>query len=235
MIDNILVVGSMSGVLYDFMEKKRKEESNVLQIDRFNNKVLNDNYLKINFMNKESYSKIHSFLSNKNLSINKVVFSEGINPLNNFFSTSQNEWDTTININAKSVLFTLKSIYNFLSSHTSIVVIASTNGIVGHSNRIEYGPSKAALIQLVKNLTIDFSLNTDKDIRINAISPTYVKTKRNSEYLNSYKGKQLLDKIPYHKFINPEDISNAIEFLLSKKSNAIRGHNLILDNGYTIV
>ena len=59
-------------------------------------------------------------------------------------------WDKTFDINIKSFVFLLKSIYSSLSHRVSIVSVASQNGIVAHEDRIAYGTSKAALIHLTK-------------------------------------------------------------------------------------
>jgi NAD(P)-dependent dehydrogenase (short-subunit alcohol dehydrogenase family) len=116
------------------------------------------------------------------------------------------------------------------------VTVASQNGVVGHEDRISYGTSKAALIQLSKNLTIDFAKYSEKDIRINSISPSYVHTKENEEsYFNTYPGKKMLERIPTRTLVPPHEVAALIDFLLSKKCKSIRGQNIIIDNGYTII
>lgn len=234
-MDKTLLIGCKSSILDDYLKKFDPKIEKTLGIDIFKkDSVLKSNYLSINFKDRDCFTKINNFIKNQNCKINKIVFAVGINYCNDFFSTSLDQWEITFNVNITSFLFTLKNIYEFLDSRTSIVVIASSNGIVGHENRIEYGPSKAALIQLVKNLTIDFSSLKDKNIRINAVSPFYVKTKKNKEYLETYRGRKLVEKIPNKKFVTPEDVLNAIYFLLSDYSEAIRGQNIILDNGFTV-
>lgn len=234
-MDKTLIIGCKSSILDDYLKKFDPKIEKTLGIDIFKKDcVLKSNYLSIDYTDNACFTKINNFISNQNCMINKIVFAAGINYCNDFFSTSLDQWEKTFDVNITSFLFTLKSIYEFLDSKVSIVVIASSNGVVGHKNRIEYGPSKAALIQLVKNLTIDFSSLIDKDIRINAVSPFYVKTKKNKAYLESYYGEKLVKKIPNKKFITSDDVLNAIYFLLSDNSEAIRGQNIIIDNGFTI-
>ncbi|WP_225360934.1 SDR family NAD(P)-dependent oxidoreductase [Limosilactobacillus reuteri] len=155
--------------------------------------------------------------------------------MNDIFSISSEEWENTYNVNLKSAVFILKELLNYMSNTTSIVLVASQNGVVAHENRIDYGTSKSALIQLAKNLSVDFTHIKNKDIRINCLSPSSIENKNNQPYLKSAAGKKLLQKIPYRKFVTLNDTSNAISFLLSSKSKAMRGQNLILDYGYTIV
>ncbi|MCH5379281.1 SDR family oxidoreductase [Limosilactobacillus reuteri] len=169
------------------------------------------------------------------MNFSSILFTSGVNYMNDIFSLSIEEWENTYNINLKSVVFILKELLNYMSNTTSIVLIASQNGVVAHEKRIDYGTSKSALIQLAKNLSLDFTNIKDKDIRINCLSPSYIENQNNQKYLNSAIGKKLLQKIPYKKFITLTDTSDTIDFLLSPKSKALRGQNLILDYGYTIV
>uniref|UniRef100_UPI0003789EDF SDR family oxidoreductase n=1 Tax=Streptococcus mutans TaxID=1309 RepID=UPI0003789EDF len=50
-----------------------------------------------------------------------------------------------------------------------------------------------------------------------------------------YFGQRLRTRIPYRRFVDLEDVSYSIRFLLSDQSKSIRGQNLVLDYGYTIV
>ncbi|HFD6940954.1 TPA: SDR family oxidoreductase, partial [Enterococcus faecalis] len=67
-------------------------------------------------------------------------------------------------------------------------------------------------------------------------SPSYILNQSNKQLLTeSFEGKKLLKKIPLKKFVQLEDVVAAIDFLLSDRSKAIRGQNIIVDYGYTIV
>ena len=50
-----------------------------------------------------------------------------------------------------------------------------------------------------------------------------------------FEGNKLLKKIPYRKIVENSDFTNVILFLMSDKSDAIRGQNIVVDYGYTIV
>lgn len=167
--------------------------------------------------------------------IDHIVHTCGINFQNDIFETTLLMTEKTFRTNTFSLIWILKILFHKFSNKVSVVAIASQNGVVAHEKRIDYGPSKSALIHLVKNLTIDFSILTDKDIKINSISPSYIINDDNADYLSSIEGKKLLKKIPYKKFVNVNDVVHAIEFLLHPNSDAIRGHNLVIDYGYTII
>lgn len=240
-MNNILIIGGNGSIGNSFLAKYGNVYDTIISVDLsyMNNFDVDNNLykIKIDVTNNDSLEKLTEYIVEYNLfPINKVVYSAGINSLSSFFDISGNEWENTMNVNVKGFLFMLKNIYTYLSSKTSIVVVGSQNGIVAHENRIDYGPSKAALIQMIKNLSIDFLKDPEKDIQLNAVSPSYIITDSNSEFLNnSIEGEKLLKKIPYKKFVNLDDVICIIDFLLDEKSKAIRGQNIVVDYGYTIV
>lgn len=214
------------------------EESNVIIVDQKPNiehQHQNIKYFDIDVSDKNQYTELITFLENQNIYIDCFLFSVGINFQEDFFTSTIDNFTKTININFISFYISLKMLYSFLSKNASIVTIASQNGIVGHENRIDYSPSKAALIQIIKNLTIDFSKDKSKDIKLNAISPGYVHTDKNTDFFNSVQGKKMIKRNPYNKLPILDDVCGVIEFLFSNASHAIRGENIVVDFGYTIV
>ena len=169
------------------------------------------------------------------MKFSQIIFASGINHMNDVFGVTTSDWDRTFDVNVKAALFSLKAAYDYFSNQTAIVFIASQNGVVAHDQRIDYGTSKSALIHLAKNLSVDYAKVDDKDLRVNTLSPSYIQTEENKDLLASYFGKRLLAKIPYKQFVSLEDVSHALHFLIGNNSKSIRGQNLILDYGYTII
>lgn len=77
----------------------------------------------------------------------------------------------------------------------------------------------------------------DKKLIITVVynSLSYSINNNNESYLKSFEGNKLLEKIPYMEFVGIPDVTNVILFLMSDKSDAIRGQNIVVDYGYTIV
>lgn len=102
---------------------------------------------------------------------------------------------------------------------------------------IKYFKSYANLI--MRNITFvgNYSFLKDKKwiITVNCIPLSYSINDNNESYLKSFEGNKLLKKIPYRKFVEISDVTNVILFLMSDKSDAIRGQNIVVDYGYTIV
>ncbi|EHJ53127.1 SDR family NAD(P)-dependent oxidoreductase [Streptococcus macacae] len=232
---NLLLIGSESHVCKDFAERYGKHYDHIVGIDLPQTSDKLDDYLSVDFRDNSAFEKIASFLKELSMHFSQVVFATAVNYMNDAFGVTIKDWEATFDVNVKAALFSMKAIYDYLDDTVSIVFIASQNGVVAHSQRIDYGSSKSALIHLARNLSVDYALVEDKDIRINTISPSYVKNEANKDLLNSYFGQRLLARIPYRRFVDLEDVSHSISFLLSDQSKSIRGQNLVLDYGYTIV
>lgn len=232
---NLLLIGSESHISKDYIDRYGQEYDNIIGIDFPLKSTYLSSYISVDFNQEEAFSDIEKYFDSLSLSFSQILFSSGINFMNNIFTSTIDDWDTTFNVNIRSIVFTLKAALNYMQKETAIVLIASQNGIVGHEDRIDYGPSKSSLIQLAKNLTVDYAKLKDKDIRVNCLSPSYIVNDSNRELLNSYIGGKLLLKIPYKKFVNLQEVSYALEFLLGYKSKAIRGQNIIIDYGYTVI
>ncbi|MFC3932697.1 SDR family NAD(P)-dependent oxidoreductase [Streptococcus dentapri] len=235
MKNNLLLIGSESHICQDFLKSYSKNFDRIVGMDFPETSNNLTTYLSVDFRQDTSFGKIEVFLKELNLTFSSIVFASGINYMNDTFGVTLKDWTSTFDVNVRAALFSMKAIHSCLSDEASIVFIASQNGVVAHEQRIDYGPAKSALIQLAKNLSVDYAKIADKDIRVNTISPSYIINDSNKELLSSSFGKRLLARIPYKKFVTNEDVNRTIFFLLSENSRAMRGQNLILDYGYTIV
>lgn len=194
---NLLVVGSAGYLGRSYIEKN-KEKYNFWGIDKVKNTSCPD-FIKQEFIadvtDLNNIRKIRKKLECERIKLDSLLFSVGINPFQSFYSIDEEIWDYTFSVNLKSIVFMIKELYPLFKEQVAIVLIGSQNGVVGHEQRIDYGPSKAALIQLAKNLTLDFEKDQEKDIKVNVVSPSYILNQSNKQLLTeSFEGKKLLKK-----------------------------------------
>ena len=99
-------------------------------------------------------------------------------------------------------------------------------------NSTVYAASKAAVISLAKNLSIEL---VERGIRVNSISPGPIETAILSRNLSSEELKQTTDwivsKIPMKRFGQPDEIAAAVLYLSSPESAFVIGADLIIDGG----
>ena len=114
----------------------------------------------------------------------------------------------------------------------SIIVISSIGGMKGSEMLGAYSISKAADMQLVRNIAVEQGPN---NIRANCISPGIIKTRfakalwDNPEILKS-----TTSKAPLRRIGEPDEVAGAAIFLASDAGSFITGQNIVIDGGVTI-
>lgn len=114
----------------------------------------------------------------------------------------------------------------------SVVLVSSIAGLRGNGSIGLYGVSKAALMQLARNLAVEWG---PQGVRVNTISPGLIETPfatpilTNPDYLP-----RRLGLTPLRRVGQPEEIAAAIHFLASAAAGFVTGHNLVVDGGTTI-
>ena len=75
-----------------------------------------------------------------------------------------------------------------------------------------------------------------RDLRVNVVSPSYILNEKTKQYLTStLQGQCLRAKIPNQTFITNESVIASILFLHQDSTAGIRGQNIMIDNGMTII
>lgn len=114
----------------------------------------------------------------------------------------------------------------------SVIVVSSIGGLRGHSTLGAYCISKAADLQLVRNLAIE---NGPHNIRVNAISPGLIRTDfaralwEDPELLN-----RRVSRDPLRRIGEPEDIAGIAVYLASRAASFTTGQNFVIDGGALI-
>ena len=109
----------------------------------------------------------------------------------------------------------------------SIVNVASNTGMNAYyPYSLDYDASKAGVISLTHNLSVELSPN----IRVNAVSPGWVNTDMNKN-IDDDEIKEECENIFLRRFAKPEEIANVIFFLCSEESSYINNSVIRVDGG----
>ena len=113
----------------------------------------------------------------------------------------------------------------------SIIVISSIGGLRGSVDLGAYAISKAADVQLVRNLAAEYGPN---NIRVNAVSPGLVRTDfARALWENPDTLKKRTEGDPLRRIGEPEEIAGIVVYLGSKAGNFTTGQNFVIDGGAT--
>lgn len=164
--------------------------------------------------------------------IDIVVANSGVGQRLHATEVEEKNFDYMVDINYRGVYFTVRYAIPHLNPHASIILIASCAATITLKRHSVYASTKAAVVKLAQNFSYDLS---DLSIRVNSISPGYIRTpifderlKRDPEYLARREA-----NIPLKRVGEPRDIANAALFLASSEASYITGVDLLVDGGYT--
>ncbi len=117
-----------------------------------------------------------------------------------------------------------------------ILNTASNSGVFYDHEMIAYATSKHAIVAMTKQMAIDYA---GHGVRVNALCPGWVDTPFNEPFIAQMGGREAVetyirDKIPMRRWATPEEIAEAILFLVSDRSSFVTGHALVIDGGESI-
>ena len=149
--------------------------------------------------------------------------------------TSEEGWHASVNGNLTATFLTLKSILPGMKQRKSgaIVTISSAAGRKPHPQApIPYSAAKAA----IQMLTQDVAAQTGRyGIRVNCIAPETILTERNRQRIPEAQQKAMVEWHPIQRLGTPEDVAQAVLFLVSDKSGWITGVVLDVAGGAVMV
>ncbi|AMV18183.1 SDR family NAD(P)-dependent oxidoreductase [Planctomyces sp. SH-PL14] len=120
----------------------------------------------------------------------------------------------------------------FNPAGSSVVLLASTAALAGVPGNSVYAASKGAVISLARALAMEL---VPKKIRVNCVAPALVRTEMFERYRQSVSEEQRQRYEAVHPLGlgEPEDVANAIVFLLAGTGRWITGTTLVVDGGLT--
>ncbi len=142
---------------------------------------------------------------------------------------SEQDWDTVLDVNLKSVYNTCQALVRTMlkAKAGKIINISSVVGLTGNPGQANYAASKSGMIGFTKALAQELA---SRNICVNCIAPGFIET-RMTEFLNPAQKEQLLKKIPMGRMGTPNDIAQAAVFLASPFSDYITGQVITVDGG----
>jgi NAD(P)-dependent dehydrogenase (short-subunit alcohol dehydrogenase family) len=145
--------------------------------------------------------------------------------------TSLEEWKQVMDTNLNSIFYSLKSVLPIMQKQKqgNIVLVSSIAAQVGLMNHEAISAAKGAVESLTRSLAMTYS---HYGIRVNCVAPSLTKTKMAAFLTNNDIAVKATTSLNAIKRIGePEDVANAISFLLSEKSSFITGQIISIDGG----
>ncbi len=166
--------------------------------------------------------------------IDVIVANAGGGTVGTVSNLGEADFDKAINLNLKSVYFTVQKALPYMNDGGSIILIGSNAAHRAYANFTLYGAAKAAVIYLAKGFSSDL---LDRKIRVNVISPGTTDTPAfekfvPAEQLEAVKT-HFASVMPTGRIGQPSDIGKTAVFLASDDSSFMLGAELLVDGGMT--
>jgi NAD(P)-dependent dehydrogenase (short-subunit alcohol dehydrogenase family) len=167
--------------------------------------------------------------------IDVLVGNAAVNPYFGPLSGITDEaYDRIMNSNVKSTLKLANLAFPSMAARGggSAIFLSSIAGLTGTAAIGAYAMSKAALIQLARNLATEWG---PKNIRVNCLAPGIVKTEfARALWDDPTIAEPSIARSALGRLAEPDDIAGAAVFLASRASAYITGQTLVIDGGVTI-
>lgn len=167
------------------------------------------------------------------LVVNAGGYVDGL-PFASIMEVTEENYDRYMEVNLKSVYFSVKKSLPYLNDGASVILIGSTAAHRAAPGMTIYGAAKAAVISLAKGLSLDL---LPRKIRVNTLSPGSIDTPVFGKLVPEEHIKQAkqawIDITPLGRQGLPSDIGKAAVFLASDDSAFILGTEILSDGGLT--
>jgi 3-oxoacyl-[acyl-carrier protein] reductase len=146
---------------------------------------------------------------------------------------SSEQWDVTQMLNLKYCYIAGKRVAQHLidAGRPGAIVNIASMSAYSAPNHASYGAAKAGLIALTRSMALEWAPH---GIRVNALSPGPIDTPRTRSRTSDEMRRQYNAILPFGRKGRPEEVANAVLFLVSDLSSYISGHNLLVDGACTI-
>ncbi len=186
--------------------------------------------------NRQELQELVDTTLNKYGRLDTLVCAAGVVPHTGpSISSTDAHWSETMTINLQSAMWLSGLAIPHMSKNPrggSVVFIASIAAVRGNKNIGLYGISKAGLLQLARNLAVEFG---QKNVRANTVSPGLIETNfAKSMMANQVLMAKRMGLTPLRRVGQANEVAGVVAMLAAPAGAFITGQNIIVDGGTVI-
>ncbi|GHS94032.1 beta-ketoacyl-ACP reductase [Alphaproteobacteria bacterium] len=183
----------------------------------------------VDLLNAEEADSLFTKVSEALGPIGALINNAGITKDNLILRMSDNDWNLVLKLNLEACFRLCRaSARSFLAQRFGrIVNISSVVGFSGNPGQVNYCASKAGLVGMSKALALELG---SRGITVNCVAPGFISSAMTRVLTDAVKEK-LLSNVPLGRMGLPEEVADAVAFLVSTRASYITGTTLHVNGG----
>ncbi len=165
--------------------------------------------------------------------IDILVNNAGITKDGLFVRMSDDDWDSVLDINLKSVFqLTRDVVYPMMRRKGGrIINITSVVGVTGNPGQGNYCASKAGMIGMSKSLAMEIA---SRGVTVNCVAPGFIETPM-TDALNDKQKEAILGSVPAKRLGTGDEVASAVVYLASNEASYITGQTVHVNGGMAMI
>ena len=190
-------------------------------------------FATVNVTSRESIENLLAAAVQQKGRVHILLNCAGVNAGTSFLDATDADWDRILTINLRAVFQACQIFARHMVENGggAIVNIGSVTSHLPLSRVFAYSASKAAVLNLTRNVAQEFGT---QGVRVNAICPGFFPAEQNRKLLDETRIDNIMRGTPMRRFGEPEELVGALLLLVSPKAGSfITGTHVNVDGGFT--